>query len=103
MKTTPAEDRRAAIVCSHVALGLHPILRAVRDEPTMLEDSGWQFNCGVEDEDESTAKVWLVCEVLEDEPSLAEFMGYPPLTVLTRPDVESPWTVGGKAAETGTK
>ena len=103
MKTTPSEDRRAAIICSHVALGIHPLLRAERGEPTMLEDSGWQFICSIEDEDASTAKVWLVCEVLELEPSLAEFMGYPPLTVLTRPNAESPWTVTKKAAETESK
>jgi hypothetical protein len=88
------QDRRAAIVCSHVALGQCPILRAVRDEPLVPEDSGWQFLCGlVGEEDPASAKVWLVMEVVGYDGSLAQFIESPPGTVLTRPDAFSHWTV----------
>jgi hypothetical protein len=89
------QDRRAAIVCSHVATEHHPILRALRDEPTMPEDSGWQFLCSSsinhEDDDMGTAKVWLICEVLKYESSLTEFINFPPGTILTRKDIVSLW------------
>ncbi len=91
------QDKRAAIVCAHVAINKHPILRAVRDEPEMPEDSGWQFLCNSNlDEDPDMAKVWLVCEVLEFEPSLSEFIGSPPGTVLTRKSYASEWIASGK-------
>ena len=51
-------DRRAAIVCKHVALDGLPIQRAVRDEPTTPADSGWQFLCANRDpENPDEAKV----------------------------------------------
>jgi hypothetical protein len=85
-------DRRAAIICSHVANQSFPILRAVRDEPTVPEDSGWQFLCdSFEDEDADLAKVWLVCEVLEHEPSLVPLIDHPAGTVLTRNSSTSSW------------
>jgi len=92
------KDRRAAIVCLHVALGHLPILRAVRDDPTVPEDSGWQFRCAaVEDVDEpNMARVWAVYEVLEYEPSLADFIERPPGTVLTRKHPMSEWEVSLK-------
>jgi len=86
------QDRRAAILCSHVAIGQRPILRAVRDEPTMPADSGWQFLCGSKDhEHEDAGKVWAIYEVLDYEPSLAQFIDCPPGTVLTRRDPMSAW------------
>ena len=93
-----SQDRRAAILCSHVAVDNLPILRAVRDEPIMPEDSGWQFRCAtVEDKDDpDMAKVWLICEVLEYDPSLAAFIERPPGTVLTRKDSMSEWEVSLK-------
>lgn len=86
------QDRRAAIVCSHVAVGHLPILRAVRDEPMMPADSGWQFLCGIADHDDSDlGKVWAVFEVLDYEPSLAPFIGCPSGTVLTRKLLTGAW------------
>jgi hypothetical protein len=86
------QDRRAAIVCSHVADERVPILRAVRDEPAIPEDSGWQFLCGsVHTQDPAAAKVWLICEVLQFETSLSDFIGRPPGTILTRKDAASAW------------
>ncbi len=85
-------DRRAAIVCRHVAEEHLPILRAVRDEPTMEEDSGWQFLCGSNhSENPEMAKVWLICEVLDREPSLSAFIDRPLGTILTRKDSASDW------------
>jgi len=97
MKNEPIEDRRAAIVCSHVAEGLAPILRAVRDEPEFEEDSGWQFRCGdVDDGDSDNAKVWLVCEIIDEEPSLRDYLGEPPGTVITRKNKQDSWLVSYK-------
>jgi len=94
---TTGEDRRAAIVCSHIAVGKLPILRAVRDEPTMAEDSGWQFLCGTsENEDPDEAQVWLIAEVLKYDRSMIPFIGHPPGTVLTRRNRGGVWEVGRK-------
>ena len=96
-KSYIGEDRRAAILCAHVAKNGLPILRAVRDEPTMPEDSGWQFLCGVgNDEDPDQAEVWLVCEVLELEPSLNCYIQAAPGTVLTRQDTLNGWELSRK-------
>jgi len=87
------EDRRAVIVCSHIAAGAH-ILRAVRDAPEVDEDSGWQFLCGgPEEEDLDKAKVWLVSEILAMEPSLAPYINLSPRLVLTRENIEGAWNV----------
>jgi len=86
------ESRAGVIVCEHVAeLGL-PVLRAVRDEPVRAEDSGWQFLCGGKgDEPIKRAKLWLVREILEAEPSLAPWLDAPVGTVLTRRDKADEW------------
>jgi hypothetical protein len=87
-------DLRAGIVCSHVAIDQKPILRAVRDEPTEPVDSGWQFLCGLVNHDETdSARVWAVCEILDYEPSLRQYMSYPVGTVLIRDDAASGWRV----------
>jgi hypothetical protein len=58
----------------------------------MPEDSGWQFLCGSSHaQDPEAANVWLIYEVLELEPSLSEFIGLPPGTILTRKDAASGW------------
>jgi hypothetical protein len=91
---TPARDRRAAIVCSHIALENAPIMRAVRDKPTMAADSGWQFLCATPaNEEASSAKVWLVCEVLDQDTSLKPFINFPFGTVLTRKTKLDAWIV----------
>ena len=46
----------AAIVCGHIAMKQHPILRAERGPSLSPEDSGWQFLCCAvvqENEDEA--------------------------------------------------
>ena len=89
-----SRDKRAAIVCSHVALENKGILRAVRDEPTESEDSGWQFTCAETKHDDSdNAQVWLIHEVLERDPSLEAFIHYPPGTVLVRKYINSTWVL----------
>jgi len=85
-------DKRAVIVCSHVAKGLHPVSVAVRDEPLDEVDSGWQIRCDLEQHgDDDLAQVWGVCEVLELEPGLAEFVEYAPGTRLTKSKATSKW------------
>ncbi len=87
-------NRLAAIICTHVVIEQLLILHAERDELTIPEDSGWQFLCGLSDHDNpGVAKVWLINEVLEYEPSLSPFIEMPPGTVLTRKDAASKWEV----------
>lgn len=91
---TGDEDRRAAIVCWHVAREGRPIRYARRDENVADVDSGWQFLCGEsESEDPDRAKVWLVKEVLDLEPSLAPFIELPAGSVLTRRSPGGEWKV----------
>jgi hypothetical protein len=90
-------DKRAAIVCSHVSSRTHPILRAVRDEPEMAEDSGWQFLCcSGEEEDADKAQVWLVSEVIDFDPTLRAIVGSTPGTVATRKSANDPWETRNK-------
>lgn len=85
-------DKRAVIVCSHVAQGIHPVSVAVRDEPLDEADSGWQIRCDVEQHGgDDPAQVWGVYEVLELEPSLAEFVDCVPGTRLMKSKVSSKW------------
>jgi len=85
--------KSAAIICEHVANGA-PILFARRDEIVEEVDSGWQFLCNqVAEEDFSKAKVWLLSEVLEKEPSLHDYMLLPAGTEVVRSSVASPWEI----------
>jgi hypothetical protein len=87
-----SNDRRATIVCKHIANGRLPILRAVRTEPLEPEDSGWQFLCNSGSEErEAEAEVWLVKEVIEYESSLAAFINLPVGTTLSRSNAASQW------------
>lgn len=86
------QDRRGVIICSHVAIEGHPILRALRDEPIAPEFSGWQFTCGLYDHDDaSTGRVWLVDEIIELEPTLRPFIDCPPGTGLSRSSPNDAW------------
>ena len=90
-------DQRAVVVCSHVSSRTHPILRAVRDEPEMDEDSGWQFLCGSgEEEDAFKAQVWLVSEIIEFDPTLKAIIDASPGTVATRKAANEPWETSKK-------
>src|SRR5437762_1148933 len=85
-------DRRAAILCSHVASRQRPILCAERGDPLDAADSGWQFLCNVAtEENPSDAKVWAVSEVLDIEPTLAPFIDLPPGTRIVRENIGAPW------------
>jgi hypothetical protein len=98
-KNNQVDSSGAAIVCAHVAKLGYPILRAERDKPTMPEDTGWQFLCNAEEpENENEAQVWALSEVLEHEPSLAEFVHSPPGTTLVRDNTDSPWTFVKKSS-----
>jgi len=90
-------DRRAVIVCEHVAQGA-PILRGARDEPLEEADSGWQFLCnsGVF-ENQDNAQVWALHEVLEIDPALGEFIDHPPGTVIVRESASAPWKLEAAA------
>jgi hypothetical protein len=92
-----SQDRGAAIVCKHVASQEFPILRAVRDEPTIEEDSGWQFLCNSgAKEDHSTARTCGIFEVLDLEPSLKMYINEPVGTVLVRANKDKPWVMTRK-------
>ena len=84
----------AAIICSHVATRTHPILQAFHTEPADAADSGWQFFCGVANEERvEDAQVWGLDEVLRIEPTLREFMNVPVGMTVWRPSVDLPWQV----------
>jgi hypothetical protein len=86
------KDDRAVILCEHVAKQGFPILLAIRDEPLEDADSGWQFVCNSsKPEDEDKAQVWTVSEVLEIEPSLADYLDQIPGTILERDNKKSQW------------
>jgi hypothetical protein len=85
-------DRRAAIICSHVAGGELPLLSATRDAPSDATDSGWQFHCNVHDHLQiEDGRVWAVEEVLVHEPSLGDWIDGPPGTRIERESAEHPW------------
>jgi hypothetical protein len=90
----PFNSQLGAIVCNHVHEGQWPILQAVKSEPLEPLDSGWQFHCNLVDHtQESGGKLWLLKEVMELEPTLAEYMELPAGTVLDRASPESAWEV----------
>lgn len=84
----------AAVVCPHVAEG-RPVRLATRDTPLEAADSGWQFLCGeLPEEDPNKARIWAVDEVLEQEPSLRQYVNLPPGTTLMRKGAGEQWVVG---------
>jgi len=84
--------KEAAIVCSHIANGTHPVLQAVRMPRTEDTDSGWQFLCNSgQEEDPAVAEVWAIEEALKFEPTLTDWIEYPFGTTLWRPSVTEPW------------
>ena len=94
MHTAMQSDKRAAIVCCHVAKDRLPILLAERIEPVEAADSGWQFFCNSGHPEEARdAQVWSISEVLELEPTLSDFVSRPPGARLLRCDSKSPWVV----------
>jgi hypothetical protein len=73
-----SRDRRAAVVCVHVALENRPILHAKWDPPDGPVDSGWQF-LSSEGVDHASlgiggARLWTVEEVLNREPTLRRLL-----------------------------
>jgi hypothetical protein len=89
---TNRNDKRAAIICHHIAKERLPILRAVRSEPLEPEDSGWQFVCASgKEENEENAEVWLIDEILKYEPTLVAFIDSPVGTKVWRSSPTSPW------------
>ena len=66
------------IVCTHISHAGLPIKVAVRSRPSVPEDSGWQFVCdsGVP-EDESTAQIWRLDEVIAICPNLTPILAAP--------------------------
>ena len=80
----------AAFVCTHVAAG-RPVLVVIRDEPVEQADTGWQFLCGDDDEDEEP-RIWSLAEVLASDPSLIPLASLPVGTALRRSALGLPWT-----------
>jgi hypothetical protein len=96
MSESDPDLQSAAIICEHVANGA-AILFARRDENVETVDSGWQFLCNkVVEEDYEKAKVWLLREVLEQEPSLHDYMLLRPGSEVVRSSKGSPWEIRRK-------
>ncbi|MBL9008565.1 MAG: DUF2185 domain-containing protein [Myxococcales bacterium] len=85
------DDSGAAIVCEHIAEAGCPILRALRDEPVVDEDSGWQFTCGADGHTDETGRVWSLSEVISHDDSLADLIQLPVGTSAVRARQDSPW------------
>ena len=83
----------AAIVCREIAIDRVPILLAARTRPEDDADSGWQFLCGVAEEDWRTAQVWTLSEVLNYDSSLSDHLALPVGTVLRRLSANAKWKV----------
>ncbi len=82
----------ATFVCRHVAKEGLPILRARYDEPVDQLDSGWQFSCDVNLEDDSSAVLWQLQEVLRRDPSLSVLLNSArPGQVYVRQSLLSAW------------
>lgn len=85
----------AAIVCEHIAQQQSPILSAFKTVAGCPEDSGWQFFCGaIEEESPDNAKIWLLGEVLDYEPSLSLYLGLSEKHCIWRNDISSDWNIG---------
>ncbi len=82
----------AAILCPHVVDDRKPILFATRSEPENEADSGWQFLCNTgAEENWQDAKVGSIAEVLQLEPTLAEYIEMPAGTTLVRESIDKQW------------
>ena len=93
-ETNAASPDSAAFVCDHVARLNAAILIAVRDMPADEADSGWQFLCGQVADESIAAQIWSVAEVVEQEPSLLEYITLPAGTHLMRGSAIAHWVVG---------
>lgn len=85
---------RAAFICRHVIESGLPVLRARYDEPVDDADSGWQFSCNLNPEDESTAVLCALDEVLQQDSSLNALLASPkrPGEALVRQGTSSSWS-----------
>jgi len=81
----------AAIICEHISYPERPILHATRDTPEQLEDSGWQFLCGVENHEHSDAAVWALHQVADLDPSVRPILDAEPQSSFERSTASTPW------------
>jgi hypothetical protein len=93
--------KEAAFVCGHVANNHLPILQAIRTQRDFDEDSGWQFLCGCNPEEDCTSpEIWAVGEVIDLEPSLSDWIESPIKTELRRAVHNEPWQLISDGSET---
>jgi hypothetical protein len=85
--------KSAAIVCREIAIEKVSILFAKRSTPENDSDSGWQFLCGIAEEDWQTAQVWALGEVLSYDTSLSGLLTLPVGTVLRRSSPNAKWQI----------
>jgi hypothetical protein len=95
--TVKTDSSGAAIVCTHVASGLYPILLAERSDPLDNVDSGWSFVCNAGlNENQDEYQVWSINNVLGKDPSLRQYLELEVGTVLVRRDGLAAWVVNSK-------
>lgn len=85
------DDSGAAIVCEHIAEAGCPILHALRDEPVVDEDSGWQFTCGASGHTDETGRVWSLSKEISHDDLLVDVIGLPAGSSVVRTRLSSPW------------
>ncbi len=83
--------RCGAIICRHISYPHHPILRATRDAPLIVEDSGWQFLCGDSIHNESDGAIWLLEEIAAIDASLQEILEADPGVSFERSTLNGVW------------
>lgn len=80
------------IVCQHIVQNRVHICRGSRSEQIVPEDSGWHFSCDKCDfEDESTASIWSVNELLDFDSSLRNWINSDIGTTIIRQPGETNW------------
>jgi hypothetical protein len=82
-----------AIVCAHIAKDHVPMCVAVRTDPVVAEDSGWQFLCDSKNETLKDAQLWQLSEVIAIEPTLKNHLHLPAGTLLTRKKSDGEWVL----------
>ena len=79
-------------ICKHVSAGAS-ILRAVRDMPTITNDSGWSLVCHRVDHVSADYLTVNLDTYQSHDLSLADVLELPPYTVAARTRADRPWVI----------
>lgn len=80
-------ENTACIVCDHVFNNDRPILHVTHD----ADDGGWQFMCGMDDHDESNAKIISLKQATEIDSSINDLYEMPLGVSAERETIKDKW------------